>query len=107
MITGTEVLERGLWGQLAGAFAHKLEPSGRIRNQCVVLEVNDTHIEVQYFNFSFGEPTNTGLVSRLDFERWRFYGDQEEWMSAYRADCRRYEEETQRQLQAITKERNQ
>lgn len=85
MITGKQVLaDEDLWNSLDGAFFHKRGDNGKFHWQGVVVKVEEKHLEIVHFEWLTGGEEDTHyMVSRLELDRFVFYGDNLEMRRAY------------------------
>jgi len=63
---------------------------GQIENQGeVITELPLGFLEIQYYSFLTGEPTNKAIVNGKNFD-WRFYTDHRKFLKAYEDNQRKY-----------------
>ena len=100
MLTGTEVLDRGLFTKLKGSYAHKLDDNGEVQYQARVIAVKGKELRLQFFEWFMGEPSDQGWVTQLEFEKWRFYDSEDEWRKRGTASNRRLVDKAEQRLNA-------
>ena len=82
MITGTEILDNeNLWWRLEGAFFHRLNDNG-IVNQGRIAEVENNWLNGTLFSYMDGSESDKECITRLELERYHFYGSHHEFLMA-------------------------
>lgn len=90
MIYGQEILQnRFLWNRLTGAHFHLIE-DGVIQRQGIVEEVQDRHtLRVRYYSWVDGSLGDVDdLISRLELNKYQFYGSASEMYSMFERESR-------------------
>lgn len=89
----------GPHSNLCGLWFHTFHPDGQIKYQGQVMQKLGRHYLVQYYNFTWGEPSNLELVPFKEMLDWHYYLTSEDMRDYWQQqeDMRRWDNEKKQQ----------